>query len=77
MTATIRSDWIDATYDEKLKNFATAQGVPRGCVDQAFRDHCATFQSAVVEDTTADVVRQLAFDKLQWHPPERAEQTTG
>lgn len=75
MTDSIRSDWIDETYDEKLGNFAASQGAPRGCVDQAFREHCETFQSTVIEGTTVEVVRQLAFHKLEWHPPKGAEPT--
>lgn len=75
MTESIRSDWIDGTYDEKLEQFAAAQGVPRACVDQAFREHCETFQADVVDGTAADVVRQLAHHKLQWHPPEGADRT--
>lgn len=76
MTNSIRSDWINGMYDEKLEDVAAVQGVPRACVDQAFRTHCETFQTDVVDGTDASVVRQLAFHKLQWHPPERSDRTT-
>ena len=77
MTDSIRSNWIDETYDQKLGNFATSRGVPRGSVDQAFREHCETFQSIVTEGTTVDIIRQLAFRKLEWHPPKGTEPTPG
>lgn len=76
MNATIRIDWITAEYRAKLTEFAAEHEVPRSTVEAAFRDHCETFQSAVVDGTSDDVVRNLGYRKLQWHPPEADESTS-
>lgn len=74
MTTSIRSDWITEPYEEQLEEFSADQDVPRECVEVAFQEHCKTFWESVVEGTGRDVVRELAYEKLQWHPP--TEDTT-
>lgn len=64
-----RSDWITETYGEKLAAFAEEHDLPESRVEQAFRDHCETFQSTVVDGTSTEIVRRLAFEKLRWHAP--------
>lgn len=74
MPRSSRSNWITESYEEQLKEFSADQGVPRECVEVAFQEYCETFRESVVEETGRDVVRELAYEKLQWHPP--TEDTT-
>lgn len=76
MDDSVRSDWINGTYEEKLAEFAAERELPRARVDQAFREHCETFRSEVVDGTAPETVRRLAFQKLRWHPPEENESPT-
>jgi len=70
MIDSTRSRWITETYSEKLASFAADRDVSEDSAEEAFRSHCRTFRSAAVDDTSADVVRQLAFRKLRWHQAE-------
>lgn len=70
MVDSTRSRWITETYSEKLASFAADRDVSEDSTKQAFRNYCETFRSTVVDGTSADIVRQLAFRKLQWHHAE-------
>lgn len=72
----VERNWIDETYEEELERVAEEREVALSHVEQAFRDHCETFQSTVVEGTPPDVVRRLALEKLAWHPPGESEDAT-
>lgn len=65
-------DWINDEYGSKLEKFAAERGMSRHRVERAFRDHCETFRTQVMDDTSPDVVRRLAYDKLEWHSPDKA-----
>ena len=62
--------WIDDEYESRFEGFAIERGVSPARVRRAFRDHCETFQGQVMDDTSPDVVRRLAHDKLKWHTPD-------
>lgn len=69
----VERDWIDETYGEKLAAFAAERDISQDRVERIFREHCETFQATVIEDTSGDVVRRLALDKLQWHLSEETD----
>lgn len=77
MKETTRLDWITEAYSAKIERFAAEHEMSQFTVEGSFREHCATFQSSVVEGTSRDVVRELAYRKLHWHPPEAEKSTSG
>jgi len=77
MKETTRLDWITEAYSAKLERFAAEHEMSQSTVEGSFREHCATFQSLVVDGTSRDVVRELAYRKLHWHPPEAEKSTSG
>lgn len=70
MNGSKRADWVTEGYEEKLDAFTATHETSRAAVEAAFREHCEMFRSNVMDGTSQKTVRQLAYRKLQWHPPE-------
>lgn len=68
-TPSCRIEYVTDEYAEKLDRFVESHDVPLDIAEQVFRDHCEELQDSLKDDTPENVIRRIAFHKLEWHPP--------
>ena len=62
--------FITDDYDQKLDEYvSTHSEICRDVAERAFVDNCTELEETLKDDAPADVVRRLAFRRLEWHPP--------
>lgn len=68
-------EYVTERYAEKLERFAESHQIAGDVVEQTFREYCKELQGSFKENTPADVVRRIAYQRLDREPPEAVSGT--
>lgn len=69
-------EYVTERYAEKLERFAESHQISRDVVKQTFREYCEELQGSFKDNTPADVVRRIAYQRLDREPPGEAVSAT-